>query len=616
MEEWLKQDFNQEPSQDFGVALGRLKRQLNHRYIGILIDNFEPLLEQKGCLISLHRNYLELLRILADANVQSVTLITSRDRLCEPDLNIAHYRLPQLSIEAWQVFLENQVTLDISTLTQIHWSYGGNAKAMRIVCGLIKEDYGGKMTAYWQENQQNLLVTTALKNLVISQIERLKILDPLAYRLLIRLSCYRYQDIPNVPVKGIFCLLWDVSDEQHFSVIRSLRNRSLIEFEEGKYWLHPLIQSEGIFRLRQSKYWKKANRQAALFWTNSVETIETIQDAIQGLEAYYHYLEIEEFDQAARVILQSRNNQWGQFLPLGSTFYRLGLLQPILITINQVIPHIKSEHNLSELYNILGDLSWITGEIHQAFTYQEKTIYLATQALQKLPDSSVDHQKLYYLKMLNIDALLSMGLYKIDLWELEEAALLFEQVIKEADQTKHHAWSQKASLCLGLVKSYLGEVEPAQILADEAYDFIGEQVPGRLAYFLQILGQTYVNLGKVERGHQILSEALEYAQKNHYIQVEAKTLKGLAEIAHLQNCFEVALEQHLQGICLLEEIGATCDLAEAYWQLSLTYQAMNNPGKSKHNYQLAVQYFTQMQAPKQVEKLSSFLRNSRGKMNK
>ncbi len=354
VEEWLKQDLNQEPSQDFGLALGRLKRQLNHRYIGILIDNFEPLLEQKGCLISLHRNYVELLRILADANVQSVTLITSRDRLCEPDLNIAHYRLPQLSIEAWQVFIENQVTLDISTLTQIHWSYGGNAKAMRIVCGLIKEDYGGNMTAYWQENQQNLLVTTALKNLVISQIERLKILDPLAYRLLIRLSCYRYQDIANVPVKGVFCLLWDVSDEQHFSVIRSLRNRSLIEFEAGKYWLHPLIQSEGISRLRQSKHWKRANRQAALFWTNSVETIESIQDAIQALEAYYHYLEIEEFDQAARVILQSRNNQWGQFLPLGSTFYRLGLLQPILMTINQVIPHLKSEHKLSELYNILG----------------------------------------------------------------------------------------------------------------------------------------------------------------------------------------------------------------------------------------------------------------------
>ncbi|WP_009544996.1 tetratricopeptide repeat protein [Crocosphaera subtropica] len=603
VEEWLKQDFQQEPSQDFGIALSRLKRQLNHRYIGILIDNFETALDEKGCLISSHRNYVELLRILGDANVKSVTLITTRDRLCEPDLNLEHYRLPQLSIEAWQAFFESQVNLDISTLTQIHWAYGGNAKAMRIICGLINEDFAGNMIAYWQKNQQNLLVTTALKNLVIKQINRLQSLDSLAYRLLIRLSCYRYQNIANISIKGIFYLLWDVSDEQYFTVIRSLRNRSLLEFEQGQYWLHPVIQAEAMARLRHSEDWEMANGQAALFWTNSVEKIETIQDALQGLEAYYHYLAIEDFEQAGSIILKSRNNQWGQFLPLGSTLYRLGLLQPVFRAINQVIPHLKSEDKLSELYNILGDLYWITGKIHQAIACQEQTITLATKALQKLPCPTRDSKPIYYFKMLNIDALLSIGLYKIDLWELEEATLLFEKVIRDACQTKHHAWAQKASICLGLVKSYLGEVDQAHGLANEAYDIIFDKVQGKLAYFLQILGQTYVNLQEFERGHQILSDALRYAQDSHYVQVEAKTLNGLAEIARQQQCFETALDKQSQAIQLLEEIGATCDLAEAHWQLSLTYQAMNNLSKSKHHYQLALQLFTKMQAPKQVEKI-------------
>lgn len=108
VEEWLKQDFDQEPGVEFGVTLGRLKRELHNRRIGVLIDNLEPALDQQGGLIASHRNYVELLRILADARVQSVTLITSRDRLCEPGLNVNHYRLPSLDQSAWQKFLATE----------------------------------------------------------------------------------------------------------------------------------------------------------------------------------------------------------------------------------------------------------------------------------------------------------------------------------------------------------------------------------------------------------------------------------------------------------------------------------------------------------------------------
>jgi hypothetical protein len=69
VEEWLKQDFHEEPGVEFGVTLGRLKRQLHTRRIGVLIDNLEPALDQQGRLISAHRSYVELLRVLADARV-------------------------------------------------------------------------------------------------------------------------------------------------------------------------------------------------------------------------------------------------------------------------------------------------------------------------------------------------------------------------------------------------------------------------------------------------------------------------------------------------------------------------------------------------------------------
>jgi tetratricopeptide (TPR) repeat protein len=610
VEEWLKQDFDEEPGVEFGVTLARLKRQLHNRRIGVLIDNLEPALDQQGGLIDSHRNYVELLRILADARVQSVTLITSRDRLCEPGLNINHYRLPGLDQSAWQKFFSNRgLAINSSTLQIMHRTYGGNAKAMGILCGSIQEDFDGDMAIYWQENHADPLAATDLKNLVVSQINRLQTLDPQAYRLLCRLGCYRYQDIPIIPSPGLFCLLWDVPPEQHRQIIASLKNRSLVECDGGKYWLHPVIRAEAIARLRPSNEWQIANHKAADFWTTSVKQIENFKDALQALEAYYHYIEIQEFELAGKVILQSRNNQWQQFLPLGSTLYRMGLIQPILTAINQVVNNLENHQNLSELYNILGDFYWITGKISQAIACQEKTITLATQALKSLVPQPEHKHTVYYLRMLEVDSLLSIGLYQIDLWELEAAVKFFQQVIYLAQNTEHHRWAEKASVCLALVYSYLGLADAASALADVVYQNITNQnlleQTGRFAYFIQILGQTYVNLGEFDRANQMLHQALTFAEESHYMQVKAKTINSLAEIHRHQADFELALTNHTEAIELLEKIGAKCDLAEAYFQLGLTYQKMGELDESQMNFSQAIQLFTEIKAPKQVERIQN-----------
>ncbi|QMS88497.1 tetratricopeptide repeat protein [Nostoc edaphicum CCNP1411] len=608
VEEWLKQDFDQEPGVEFGVTLGRLKRQLHNRRIGVLIDNLEPALDQQGGLIASHRNYVELLRVLADARVQSVTLITSRDRLCEPGLNVNHYRLPGLDQSAWQQFFSNRgLTINSQTLQIMHRTYGGNAKAMGILCGSIQEDFDGDMVLYWQENHADPLAATDLKNLAVSQINRLQALDPQAYRLLCRLGCYRYQDIPTIPSQGLFCLLWDVPSDQHRQIIASLRNRSLVECDKGEYWLHPVIRKEAIARLRPSDEWEIANHKAAEFWTVSIKQIETFKDALQALEAYYHYIEINEFELAGKVILKSRNNQWQQFLPLGSTLYRMGLIQPILVAISQVVKNLEDDHNLSELYNILGDLYWINGKIIQAIACQEKTITLANQALKSLVPQPENKHKVYYLRMLEVDSLLSIGLYKIDLWELEAAAKLFQQVIYLAQNTEHHRWAEKASVCLALVYSYLGLRDASYQLADVAYQNITNErlveQTGRFVYFMQILGQTYVNLGDFSQANQIFHQALTFAEESHYMQVKAKTLNGLAEIHRQQTDFALALANHTEAIELLDKIGAKCDLAEAYFQLGLTNQKMAKSDESQINFNRAIQLFTEIKAPKQVEKI-------------
>jgi tetratricopeptide (TPR) repeat protein len=616
VEEWLQQDFGLEPGTEFGVSLGRLKRQLHQQRVGILLDNLEPALDGQGRLVNAHRSYIEVLRVLADARVLAVTLMTSRDRLCESSLNVTHYRLPGLELDAWQQYFQAQ-DLPIPkdqrpVLQKLHHAYGGNAKAMGLLCGVIQADFANSLTDYWQAHQDNLLMAADLKDLVANQVDRLQTLDSRAYRLFCRLGCYRYQGIPKLPIQALVSLLWDVPASEHRQVIASLRNRSLVEQNQGEYWLHPVIRTEALLRLRgetagkaenTDSEWERAHRQAADFWTQIIQTIETTQDALWALEAYYHYIDIQDFEAAGRVLLKSRNNQWKQYLSLGSTLYRMGLIQPVITAITQVVENLQIDDQLSELYNLLGDVWWISGEIHQAIASQEKTIHLVTPALNALPDIPENKQTIYYLKMLAIDSLLSIGLYRVDLWELAEAADLFEQVIQQSHNTHHHRWAQKAAICLAWVKSYLGLPQPLENLTNTVMTAQPEQQGGQFAYFTQILGQTYINLGRFHQAMPLLQKAFAFAEAGHYHQIQARILTGMAIIQRHGQNFEQAITCHTQAIDLLERIGAKCDLAEALFQQGLTYRALGDTSLSEANFAQALQLFETMQAPRQVEKV-------------
>jgi tetratricopeptide (TPR) repeat protein len=607
IEGWLKQDFEEEPGREFWEMLRRLKRQLQTRKIGVLIDNLEPALDGQGRFIEPHRRYVELLRVLADANVLSVTLITSRDRLCEPDVNVAHYSLPGLDEQAWQqFFMSRHINIDIPTLNAMHKAYGGNAKAMGILWGAIQEDFDGDMVGYWRENSGDPLVKTDLKNLVTSQFDRLQELSSEAYQLLCRLGCYRYQDVPTVPTEGLLCLLWDVPEGQRRRVIESLRNRSLVEFNGG-YWLHPVIRAEAIARLRASENWEEANRKAADFWTESVKTVETLEDALMAFEAYYHCVDINDFEQAGSVIVRRRDTSWKNGEPLGVGFYRLGLLQPMINSINSIISQVKNDYILSELYNYLGDLYWLTGGINPAIECHNLSLQAAERTLLSINLSPLIY---VYAKRLKTAFLVNTGLCRIDLWELEEALMLFKKLefnCNNSNDSENGLYkNEKVYLyCLAFLNSCLGFKDIALIYAKQAEAVIYQIGYSSWAqgYSLLFMGLTYKNLGELEKSFEMFRQAIAFAEKTHYTQVKAKALSGMAELYREQGEFATALSHHSESIELLDKIGAKCDLAEANYQLALTYQKMGNTEKSQTPFQEAIRLFNEMEAPNQVEKV-------------
>ncbi|GCL43657.1 tetratricopeptide repeat protein [Dolichospermum planctonicum] len=661
VEEWLKQYFQEEPGREFGITLIRLKKHLQNRQVGILIDGLEPALDKHGKFIQNHSRYLELFRILADATVQSFTIITSRECLFDDRIDLVyHYYLSQLAVSAWQEFFAfHEVEINIYLLEKMHIKYGGNAKAMHILLGSIKTDYQGDATTYWQENCT--LVERGLKNLVVNQFERLQSLNPNAYKLLCRLGCYRYQDIPQITEDALLALLWDIPDQQQcIYIIRYLKNLRLFEFTKGKYWLHTVIREESIKRLKSSQEWQEVNRKAAEFWTGSVNNIRTIEDAKKAFEAYYHYECIHDFEQAGYIIIQRRNGCWSFDEMLAFSYYRMGALTQVISILNFLKEKIKSEYLLASIYSIEGIINLVSGNMNIAINYLHQSLAIANCILNNFENHQIDisYDEIVLLIVKNH---IHLSFYYIDIWELEAAINILEptkswieNIIQKGDKNlklKIEKYQVTVWLHLALLYSYFSPEEKyiipqslakkvyyslfTGIFAEIVYHIIlnletflinaglGTEVNfcrWRKIYALLKLGLIYKNLGNIKKSLKIYNAAIKLSQaessygwiesaqelnyNSHYNPLVAQVLTGLAELDRIQDNFPEALFKHSQSIEIFHKIsGNRCDLAEAHFQLGLTYQKMGDFKNSQTNFEQAIILFTAAAAPRQVEKV-------------
>ena len=563
----------------------------------VLIDNLEPALDGHGRFINPHRRYVELLRVLADPSVKSVTLITSREPLGEGIGGITKYSLPSLNAQAWEDFFSRRdIVIDAPTLQEIHKAYGGNALAMNILCDPIQREAG--MVAYWQEYKvAEGLSELAVENLIKEQFNRLEEIYPEAHRLLCRLGCYRYQDIPRVPTGGLLCLQWDVLEVERRRVIESLRSCSLVEYDKGEYWLHPVILAEAISRLRKSEDWKIANQTAAIFWTESVKTVETVEDAQRALEAYYHYFEIHEFEQACMVILERRDSRWRTKVeggePLDASFYRLGLFQEIIIVSIEVTNKLSPGYSVTHLYEVIAIGYESLGDIKKAIEYAVKFKKLAQK---------------YSFYELEADAIKLIGRCQMYLGEIDKAVNDFEEAKVIYENQYLHRNTMISSCYLAFLKTL---IDP-KINKSIVYKLIEESCIGflrtdlsiwRKGYGVLYVGLAYKNMREFEKALEMYYKAIEYSKDSNFTQLKGMALYNLAEVYREQSKFETALSHHEESIQLLEKIGAKCDLAEAYYQRGLTHQAMGNSSNSLADFQEAIRLYEDMEAPKQVEKV-------------
>jgi tetratricopeptide (TPR) repeat protein len=617
----LRKDFDEEPSRDFMINLDILGEKLADRAnpIGVLIDNLEPALDENYRFREKLRGYDALLAVLGDRDVFSFTLITSRRSLITPRAKVNEYSLEGLDITAWrQYFHDCENGADSDALMQMCVAYNGNAKVMDILHGAIKNRFDGNIGAYWNRYKDALLADSELETLISVEMDWLRDNQPDAYKLLCRMGCYRYQDVKTVPFEGLICLLWDVPESQRVCIVDHLSKSCLIEVK-GEYYLHPAIREAAKSRLLDNKTdWRNSNQKIAEFWTNSVNTVETTNDALQAFESYYHHINIEDFEEAAIVIIRRRVNKWSEIVPnrqsygeiLGRSLYRFGLMQFMISKITSIINNINYGYSKAQLYNILGDLYWVTGSLHKAIENHHQSGEISRHFINLLKNDNIPINDIYInFVMVQSSYFLNMGICSIDLGEINEAKYYWEElkIFTESDTFSdlYNADKICAYFCLAFVNSCLGLKKDALYFINKTNELSSYRVsPWVEGYRFLFLAQSYTNIGELERSFEVFQQAIKFAEESYYYQVKAKSFVGLAEIFRIKQDFAKAIANHVESIDLLNKIGAKCDLAEAYFQLGLTYQAMGEHDQAEEYKAKALELFEQMEAPKQIERVN------------
>jgi len=405
-----------------------------------------------------------------------------------------------------------------------------------------------------------------------------------------------------VPIEGLLCLLWDVPENRQRRVVKALQERSLVDYEDGEFWLHPVIRGEAIKRIRGCGDWETANRRLAEFWTKNVKTVETVEDALEAFESYYLYMEINDTKSASNVLLKKRKNYWAASLTkelsyssLGSSCCRLGLFEQMASAITQVVDEIEDGYSRGYLYHKLGNIYLLSGGIQRAIVTYERSRELAAQT------NNFD---------LELDCLHHLGLCKISLWELEEALSLYEELNRYSGHIEFHRRAVLAWHRLAVINSYLDNQSAATLFlekleSENSSDFLLVDLLGirGAGYSLLNQGLTLGKLGAYEKAIKAYERTIAYARKGHFTEIQAIALTGIAEIDRNCGAYKSAILNHVESLDLLKAIGAKPDIAEAYYQFGLTHQAMGETDKSNENFQEAIQIFTEMEAPKQVERV-------------
>lgn len=234
--------------QDTNTRLARLIHWLRTSRCLIILDNVETILqggERAGQYRSGYENYGELFRLVAESSHQSCVILTSREKPAEVGIfEGMEFKVRSLllsgSTEAANAILESKGLIGTpEQRQQLRQLYSDNPLALKLVASSIQELFDGKIDLFLE---QNTVIFQNVRRLLEQQFQRLTELEQtVMYWLAINREWTSIAELEEDIVPSVARL-------KLIEALESLRWRSLIEKQSGKYTQQPVLMEYMIDR--------------------------------------------------------------------------------------------------------------------------------------------------------------------------------------------------------------------------------------------------------------------------------------------------------------------------------------------------------------------------------
>jgi len=396
-------------------------------------------------------------------------------------------------------------------------------------------------------------------------------------KLLDMVSIFRYP----VPSEAFF-----IDSEITHECIDSLTNRSLIHETSAGYDIHELIK-EFFYRRLTPQAKINYHQNAANFYSSelqisdSSDSFDATQSAFEALEAQYHYLRSDNFENAA--LLASEH---------GSALIGKGYTEELLKIINELIQKKISNKILAELLIHKGYILTVTGEWDDAMK-----CYL--DSLNTCKDNN-DQQGL-------ARAYNAVGVIHYRKGDWKEAMEHYNLGLKFAEAENDNLNCSKLYSNIALVHWQTGALK-------QAVDFIKKSLA--LSEGLndkQGIARAYNNLGiiyweqrKLDNAIDAYDKSLKLSEMLGDVRTIAILYDNLGEAYRLKGQEKLALEFYKKSLKLSEELGFKWQIAEVNCNLGILFKDTNKK-RSKEYLNLALELYETLGAKREVEKVKEIL---------
>ncbi len=228
--------------EDVDRQISLLMEYLRTRRCLLVLDNVDSIVQggsQAGQYREGYEGYGRLLQRIGESRHQSCLLVTSREKPKEVALlegetaAIRSYHLAGLPPADGQDILKDKGLQG----TERHWEalithYEGNPLALKLVAQLIREIYGGEITAFLTEGE---VFFRDVRDVLEQQVARLSALEEeIVYWFAIEREAISLGDLQED-------LVHPVSKGELQEALQSLRRRQLVETSATGFTLHPVI---------------------------------------------------------------------------------------------------------------------------------------------------------------------------------------------------------------------------------------------------------------------------------------------------------------------------------------------------------------------------------------